>query len=103
MQDAFINYWLKHCVYLKGFIHDPLTLTALFCSWYKDGELLELSHPDYISLMDDHIIIVANAINEGTYTCIVKMKTKVLTTYSWKVRVRFWWRSAQHYGYEFYH
>ncbi|MED6286783.1 Matrix metalloproteinase-23, partial [Characodon lateralis] len=52
--------------------------------WYKDGELLEHSHPNYISLKEDHITIVANAINEGTYTCIVKKKDKVLTNYSWK-------------------
>lgn len=58
-------------------------------SWYKDGELLEFSHPNYFSLKDDHITIVANAINEGTYTCIVKKKDKVLTNYSWRVRVRF--------------
>lgn len=57
--------------------------------WYKDGELLEFSHPDYISLKDDHITIVANAINEGTYTCIVKKKDKILTNYSWRVRVRY--------------
>uniref|UniRef100_A0A8B9RMC3 Matrix metallopeptidase 23B n=1 Tax=Astyanax mexicanus TaxID=7994 RepID=A0A8B9RMC3_ASTMX len=57
--------------------------------WYKDGELLEYSHPGYISLKNDHISIVANAINEGTYTCIVRKKNKVLTNYSWKVRVRF--------------
>ncbi|KAJ8016657.1 hypothetical protein DPEC_G00009520 [Dallia pectoralis] len=57
--------------------------------WYKDGELLEYSHPGYISLKDDHISIVANAINEGTYTCIVKKKDKVLTNYSWMVRVRY--------------
>ncbi|XP_061691802.1 matrix metalloproteinase-23 isoform X4 [Syngnathoides biaculeatus] len=57
--------------------------------WYKDGELLEFSHPNYISLKNDHIVIVANAINEGTYTCIVKKKDKVLTKYSWRVRVRF--------------
>lgn len=61
-----------------------------FHSWYKDGELLEFSHPGYITLKDDHISIVANAINEGTYTCIVRKKNKVLTTYSWKLRVRFW-------------
>ncbi|KAM8830622.1 matrix metalloproteinase-23 isoform 2-T2 [Synchiropus picturatus] len=58
-------------------------------SWYKDGELLEFSHPNYITLKDDHITIVANAINEGTYTCVVKKKDKVLTNYSWRVRVRF--------------
>ncbi|KAL1021096.1 hypothetical protein UPYG_G00008780 [Umbra pygmaea] len=57
--------------------------------WFKDGELLEYSHPGYISLKDDHISIVANAINEGTYTCLVKKKNKVLTNYSWRVRVRF--------------
>ncbi|TSL97255.1 Matrix metalloproteinase-23 [Bagarius yarrelli] len=57
--------------------------------WYKDGELLEFSHPGYITLKNDHISIVANAINEGTYTCIVRKKNKVLTTYSWKLRVRF--------------
>ncbi|TNN55216.1 Matrix metalloproteinase-23 [Liparis tanakae] len=54
-----------------------------------DGELLEYSHPNYISLKGDHITIVANAINEGTYTCVVKKKDKVLTNYSWRVRVRF--------------
>ncbi|KAI3356699.1 hypothetical protein L3Q82_003383 [Scortum barcoo] len=58
--------------------------------WYKDGELLEYSHPNYISLKDDHITIVANAINEGTYTCIVKKKDKVLTNYSWRVRELKW-------------
>uniref|UniRef100_A0A4W4DXG2 Matrix metallopeptidase 23B n=1 Tax=Electrophorus electricus TaxID=8005 RepID=A0A4W4DXG2_ELEEL len=57
--------------------------------WYKDDELLEVSHPGYISLKDDHLSLVANAINEGTYTCIVRKKNKVLTNYSWKVRVRF--------------
>lgn len=57
--------------------------------WYKDGELLEYSYPNYITLKDDHITIVANAINEGTYTCVVKKKDKVLTNYSWRVRVRF--------------
>ncbi|XP_048872564.1 matrix metalloproteinase-23 isoform X1 [Brienomyrus brachyistius] len=58
-------------------------------SWYKDGELLEFSHPGYISLKDDHISIVANAINEGLYTCVVRKKKKVLTNYSWRLRVRF--------------
>ncbi|KAK6472324.1 matrix metalloproteinase-23-like [Huso huso] len=57
--------------------------------WYKNGELLENSYPGYISLKDDHLSIVANGINEGTYTCIVKKHNKVLTTYTWKVRVRF--------------
>ncbi|XP_006642143.1 matrix metalloproteinase-23 isoform X1 [Lepisosteus oculatus] len=57
--------------------------------WYKDGELLEYSYPGYISLKDDHISIVANAINEGTYTCIVRKNNKVLTSFSWRVRVRF--------------
>lgn len=57
--------------------------------WYKDGELLEYSHPGYITIEDDRISLVANAINEGTYTCIVRKKTRVLTNYSWKVRVRF--------------
>lgn len=65
-------------------------LTSSLCfSWYKDGELLEFSHPNYISLKGDHITIVANAINEGVYTCVVKKKDKVLTNYSWRVRVRF--------------
>ncbi|TRY64658.1 hypothetical protein DNTS_034851 [Danionella cerebrum] len=57
--------------------------------WYKDGELLEFSHPGYFSLKDDHMTLVANAINEGTFTCVVKKKNKVLTTFSWRVRVRF--------------
>lgn len=57
--------------------------------WYKDGELLEYSHPNYISLENDHITIVANAVNEGLYTCVVRKKSRVLTKYSWRVRVRF--------------
>lgn len=74
----------------KMFTAWPLNVrAALSSSWYKDGELLEYSHPNYISLKNDHITIVANAINEGTYTCIVKKKEKVLTNYSWRVRVRF--------------
>uniref|UniRef100_A0ACB8EEH3 Matrix metalloproteinase-23 n=1 Tax=Sphaerodactylus townsendi TaxID=933632 RepID=A0ACB8EEH3_9SAUR len=56
--------------------------------WYKDKELLEYSYPGYLSLNDDHMSIIANAINEGTYTCIVKKKSKILTTYSWRVRVK---------------
>lgn len=57
-------------------------------SWYKDKELLEYSYPGYLSLNDDHMSIIANAINEGTYTCIVKKKERILTTYSWRIRLR---------------
>ncbi|XP_070615291.1 matrix metalloproteinase-23 isoform X2 [Erythrolamprus reginae] len=56
--------------------------------WYKEKELLEYSYPGYLFLNGDHMSIIANAINEGTYTCIVKKKTKVLTTYSWRVRLK---------------
>lgn len=56
--------------------------------WYKDKELLEYSYPGYLALNDDHMSIIANAINEGTYTCIVKKKQRILTTYSWRIRVR---------------
>ncbi|NWX89243.1 MMP23 protein, partial [Nothoprocta pentlandii] len=56
--------------------------------WYKDKELLEYSYPGYLSLNDDHMSIIANAINEGTYTCIVKKKERILTTYSWRIRLR---------------
>ncbi|XP_019396856.1 PREDICTED: matrix metalloproteinase-23 isoform X1 [Crocodylus porosus] len=56
--------------------------------WYKDKELLEYSYPGYLSLNDDHMSIIANAINEGTYTCIVKKKERILTTYSWRIRVK---------------
>ncbi|KAM8927452.1 matrix metalloproteinase-23 [Pelodytes ibericus] len=56
--------------------------------WYKDKELLEYSYPGYLSLNDDHMSIIANAINEGLYTCIVKKKHRVLTTYSWNIRVQ---------------
>ncbi|XP_062449477.1 matrix metalloproteinase-23 isoform X3 [Rhea pennata] len=56
--------------------------------WYKDKELLEYSYPGYLSLNDDHLSIIANAINEGTYTCIVKKKERILTTYSWRIRLR---------------
>ncbi|KAG7261705.1 hypothetical protein CRUP_008035 [Coryphaenoides rupestris] len=60
-----------------------------FRIWYKDGELLAASQPGYIQLTADCLSITANAINEGTYTCVVRKKHKVLTTYSWRVRVRF--------------
>ncbi|XP_039223078.1 matrix metalloproteinase-23 [Crotalus tigris] len=56
--------------------------------WYKEKELLEYSYPGYLFLNGDHMSIIANAINEGTYTCIVKKKSKVLTTYSWRVRLK---------------
>ncbi|CAH2319965.1 matrix metallo ase-23 [Pelobates cultripes] len=56
--------------------------------WYKDKELLEYSYPGYLSLNDDHMSIIANAINEGLYTCIVKKRDRVLTTYSWSIRVQ---------------
>ncbi|MEE6483906.1 hypothetical protein FKM82_013687 [Ascaphus truei] len=56
--------------------------------WYKDKELLEYAYPGYLSLNDDHMSIIANAINEGLYTCIVKKRDRVLTTYSWNIRVQ---------------
>ncbi|KAG6936339.1 matrix metallopeptidase 23B [Chelydra serpentina] len=56
--------------------------------WYKDKELLEYSYPGYLALNDDHMSIIANAINEGTYTCIVKKRQRILTTYSWRIRVK---------------
>ncbi|KAF4793529.1 Matrix metalloproteinase-23 [Turdus rufiventris] len=56
--------------------------------WYKDKELLEYSYPGYLSLNEDHMSIIANAINEGTYTCIVKKKERILSTYSWRIRLK---------------
>ncbi|NXP81384.1 MMP23 protein, partial [Ramphastos sulfuratus] len=56
--------------------------------WYKDQELLEYSYPGYLSLNEDHMSIIANAINEGTYTCIVRKKERILTTYSWRIRLK---------------
>uniref|UniRef100_A0A8C5PHN9 Matrix metalloproteinase-23 n=1 Tax=Leptobrachium leishanense TaxID=445787 RepID=A0A8C5PHN9_9ANUR len=56
--------------------------------WYKDKELLEYSYYGYLYLSDDHMSIIANAINEGVYTCIVKKRDRVLTTYSWSIRVQ---------------
>ncbi|XP_072333940.1 matrix metalloproteinase-23 isoform X2 [Scyliorhinus torazame] len=56
--------------------------------WYKDGELLEISYPGYISMKGNKLSIIANAINEGTYTCLVKKKGKILTKYSWQVVLR---------------
>ncbi|NWQ79231.1 MMP23 protein, partial [Columbina picui] len=56
--------------------------------WYKDKELLEYSYPGYLSLNEDHMSIIANAINEGTYTCIVKKRERILTTYSWRIRLK---------------
>lgn len=61
---------------------------ASTCSWYKDREPLEFSHPGYVALGEARLSIVANAINEGTYTCVVRQRQRVLTTYSWRVRVR---------------
>lgn len=57
-------------------------------SWYKDQEPLEFSYPGYLALGKAHLSIIANAINEGTYTCVVRRRQRVLTTYSWRVRVR---------------
>ncbi|XP_068014343.1 matrix metalloproteinase-23 isoform X3 [Melanerpes formicivorus] len=56
--------------------------------WYKDKELLEYSYPGYLSLNEDHMSIIANAINEGTYTCVVRKKERILTTYSWRIRLK---------------
>ncbi|XP_064028291.1 matrix metalloproteinase-23 isoform X3 [Pogoniulus pusillus] len=56
--------------------------------WYKDQELLEYSYPGYLALNEDHMSIIANAINEGTYTCIVRKKERILTTYSWRIRLK---------------
>ncbi|XP_041063340.1 matrix metalloproteinase-23 isoform X1 [Carcharodon carcharias] len=56
--------------------------------WFKDGELLEFSYPGYIAMMGSKLSIIANAINEGTYTCLVKKKGKILTKYSWQLIVK---------------
>lgn len=57
-------------------------------SWYKDQEPLEFSYPGYLALGEAHLSIIANAINEGTYTCVVRRRQHVLSTYSWRVRLR---------------
>ena len=57
-------------------------------SWYKDQEPLEFSYPGYLALGGAHLSIIANAINEGTYTCVVRRRQRVLSTYSWRVRLR---------------
>lgn len=57
-------------------------------SWYKDQEPLEFSYPGYLALGEAHLSIIANAITEGTYTCMVRRRRRVLTTYSWRIRVR---------------
>ncbi|XP_027803450.2 matrix metalloproteinase-23 isoform X1 [Marmota flaviventris] len=56
--------------------------------WYKDQEPLEFSYPGYLALGEARLSIIANAVNEGTYTCVVRRHQHVLTTYSWRVRVR---------------
>ncbi|XP_032118010.1 matrix metalloproteinase-23 isoform X2 [Sapajus apella] len=56
--------------------------------WYKDQEPLEFSYPGYLALGEAHLSIIANAVNEGTYTCVVRRQQRVLSTYSWRVRVR---------------
>ncbi|XP_032719055.1 matrix metalloproteinase-23 isoform X2 [Lontra canadensis] len=55
--------------------------------WYKDQEPLEFSYPGYLALGEARLSIIANAINEGTYTCVVRQRQRVLSTYSWRVRV----------------
>ena len=57
-------------------------------SWSKAQEPLESSYPGYLALGEAHLSIIANAINEGTYTCVVRRRQRVLSTYSWRVRVR---------------
>lgn len=57
-------------------------------SWYKDQEPLEFSYPGYLALGEARLSIIANAVNEGTYTCVVRRHQHVLTTFSWRVRVR---------------
>uniref|UniRef100_V9KRC1 Matrix metallopeptidase 23B n=3 Tax=Callorhinchus milii TaxID=7868 RepID=V9KRC1_CALMI len=61
----------------KGIVH-----------WYKDGEPLEFSYPGYISMRGNKLSIIANAINEGTYMCLVKKRGKTLTKYSWEIKVK---------------
>ncbi|KAK7817241.1 hypothetical protein U0070_004378 [Myodes glareolus] len=56
--------------------------------WYKDQEPLEFSYPGYLALGEAQLSIIANAVNEGTYTCVVRRHQRVLTTYSWRVRLR---------------
>ncbi|XP_016072324.1 PREDICTED: matrix metalloproteinase-23 [Miniopterus natalensis] len=56
--------------------------------WYKDQEPLEFSYPGYLALGEAQLSIVANAINEGTYTCVVRRRQRVLSTFSWRVRLR---------------
>ncbi|KAK2500588.1 hypothetical protein MC885_019178 [Smutsia gigantea] len=56
--------------------------------WFKDQEPLEFSYPGYLALGEAHLSIIANAINEGTYTCVVRRRQHVLSTYSWRVRLR---------------
>ncbi|EHB00399.1 Matrix metalloproteinase-23 [Heterocephalus glaber] len=53
--------------------------------WYKDQEPLEFSYPGYLALGKARLSIIANAVNEGTYTCVVRRHQRVLTTYSWRV------------------
>ncbi|XP_069774342.1 matrix metalloproteinase-23 isoform X2 [Narcine bancroftii] len=56
--------------------------------WYKDGEMLEYEYPGYLYMKDNKLSIIANAINEGTYTCMVKKAGKILTKYSWQLQVK---------------
>ncbi|XP_043917692.1 matrix metalloproteinase-23 [Protopterus annectens] len=53
--------------------------------WFKDKELLEYTFPGYLYLNHDHLRLISNAINEGTYTCVIKKKDRILTTYSWRI------------------
>ncbi|XP_078281599.1 matrix metalloproteinase-23 isoform X1 [Rhinoraja longicauda] len=56
--------------------------------WYKDGELLEYSYPGYLYMRGNKLSIIANAINEGVYMCVVKKGNKILTKYSWLLKIK---------------
>ena len=72
----------------RGGRDPPCPARRPLCSWYKDQEPLEFSYPGYLALGEAHLSIIANAINEGTYTCVVRRRQRVLSTYSWRIRVR---------------
>ncbi|XP_078522156.1 matrix metalloproteinase-23-like [Lissotriton helveticus] len=57
-------------------------------SWYKDGELLSRSVPDHFTLLNKDLIIIANEMNEGRYTCLIRRQTTVLKANAWEIRLQ---------------
>lgn len=68
------------CGFSIGLLKEPTHFTVLdslyliSVAFSQDKELLEYSYTGYLSLNEDHVNIITNTINEGTYKCLVRKK-----------------------------